>query len=151
MSTIIDKHPLLHDYLTASGKYPEREHHSELTDALIDNANMLLWRLQELFEELGLNLYDYKFSSGFRPKAVNANTPNAATHSLHSDCLALDIIDDKNQTLAKIMQSLKARNIRKKLGIWLESPKHTIGKITNWVHLDLSTLRAIRDSMEFIP
>lgn len=147
----MSNHPLLNDYLTASGAYPERAKHSELTPELIDNANRLLAELQELFEALGISLENYKFSSGFRPTDVNSKVPNAAKSSLHSKCLAADILDDKNQTLAKLMQSKKAVAERLKRKIFLESPAHTVGKSTNWCHLDISPTRSIRPSMEFIP
>ena len=147
----MNNHPLLNDYLTASGAYPERAKHSELTPELIDNANTLLFSLQELFTGLGLNLSNYKFSSGFRPTSVNAKISNAAKKSLHSRCMAADIIDDKNQSLAKLMQTEKARELRMKLGIWLESPTATRGKFTNWCHLDVSKTRIKRNSMEFLP
>lgn len=144
-------HPLLQEYLTASGSNPERSSHKELTPELINNANTLLFKLQELFEGLGIDLSKYKFSSGFRPTDVNSKIPNAAKKSLHSKCLAADIIDDKEQNLAKLMQSDNAKKLRKKLGIWLESPAATKGKFTNWCHLDISLVRIKRDSMEFMP
>ena len=140
---------LLKAYLTASGSYPERETSSELTPTLIDNANKLLSEIKALFEELDLNIEDYSISSGFRPSDANKKTPNAAKSSLHQQCLAIDIVDDKSQTLAKIMR--KNADKRKKRGIWLECPDYTKGKNTNWVHLDLSISRKLRDSMEFIP
>lgn len=140
---------LLKAYLTASGAYPDRENHPELTKAHIENANKLLSEIKALFEELDLNIEDYEFSSGFRPSSVNKNIANAAKKSLHQLCLAIDIKDDKNQTLAKKMRQCADK--RKKRGIWLESPDHTKGKYTNWVHLDLSPTRKVRDSMEFIP
>lgn len=147
----MNNHPLLNDYLTASGAYPERAKHSELTPEIINNANTLLFTLQELFTGLGLNLNNYKFSSGFRPTSVNSKISNAAKKSLHSRCLAADIIDDKNQTLAKLMQTPEALKLRKTLGIWLEAPIATKGKFTNWCHLDVSPTRIKRNSMEFLP
>lgn len=140
---------LLKAYLTASGSYPNREHHPELTEDLIENANKLLHKIQALFEELDLEIEDYKISSGFRPSDVNKTIKNAAKKSLHQLCLAVDIMDDKNQTLAKKMR--ECADMRKEMGVWLESPDHTKGKYTNWVHLDISPSRPKRDSMEFVP
>lgn len=144
-------HPLLNAYLTASGAYPQRASHSELTPELIDNANRLLYKLQDLFTKLGLKLENYRFSSGFRPTDVNSKIANAAKKSLHSACLAADLVDDKGQSLAKLMQSPKAVAIRLELGIFLESPAHTKGKNSNWCHLDISPTRSKRPSMEFNP
>ncbi len=144
-------HPLLNDYLTASGAFPERATHVELTPELLNNANSLLFKVQELFESLGISLANYRFSSGFRPTGVNSSLPNASKKSLHSRCLAMDLADTKGQSLAKLMQSAKAVQIRLKLGIFLEAPTNTIGKNTNWCHLDISPVRAKRPSMEFLP
>lgn len=140
---------LLNAYLTASNKYPERAKHKELTPELINNANRLLTKIQELFKELGLDLANFKISSGFRPSEVNSAIPNAAKASLHQRCLAIDIEDDKDQSLAKKMQQCASK--RKLKGIWLEAPTATKGKFTNWVHLDISAARVVRDSMEFLP
>lgn len=147
----MSNHPLLNDYLTASGAYPERAKHPELTSELLDNANRYLSKMQELFEGLGLDIKKYKFSSGFRPTDVNSKVPNAAKKSLHSVCLAGDFLDDKAQSLAKLMQTPKAVALRLKLGIFLEAPSNTVGKVTNWCHLDISPTRSPRPSMEFLP
>lgn len=136
-------------YLTASGKYPEREKSKELTQIHLDNAKTLLERVDALFKDLGLDLNKYKVSSGFRPSDVNKALANAAKKSLHQLCKAIDIEDDKSQTLAKLIQSKP--ELLKKHGLWLESPSHTIGKNTNWVHLDISTDRTDRPSRTFIP
>lgn len=139
----------LKTYLTASGKYPERAKHKELNDALLQNANKLLTKVQALFVDLGLDLSKYSVSSGFRPSEVNAAIANAAKASLHQLCKAIDIVDDKNQTLAKLIESRP--DLLKKHGLWLESPRHTIGKNTNWVHLDISEARPDRPSRVFAP
>lgn len=140
---------LLNNYITASNAYPERLNSKELTPILIDNANRFIAIIQEFFEELGLNLENYQISSGFRPSYVNATIGNAAKKSLHQQCLAIDIVDDQHQSLAKLMQ--QKASLRKLKCIWLESPMSTQGKVTNWVHLDISLTRPKRDSMEFVP
>lgn len=140
---------LLNAYLTASNVYPDRAKHKELTPALLANANSLLVKVQAFFKDLGLNLENYKISSGFRPSEVNGALANAAKKSLHQQCLAIDIMDDKNQGLAKLVQS--RADLRRKHGIWLEDPSYCKGKYTNWVHLDISSVRPHQDDMEFVP
>lgn len=139
----------LTEYLTASGKYPERAKSPELTTTVINNSNILLGKVNSLLQELGVK-QRITVSSGFRPSKVNTNTPNAAKGSLHQKGMAIDILDDKSQTLASLIASRP--DLLRKYGLWLESPKHTIGKNTNWVHLDSdSIIRKDRPSRIFIP
>lgn len=140
------------DYLTASGAYPEREKHKELTKEYLDNSQKLLENVNAFLAELATKesiSKAYKVSSGFRPSAVNANTKGSAKKSLHMTCLAIDILDDKDQTLAKACE--KHPEILRKYKLFLESPKHTIGNYANWTHLDMSPTRADRPSRVFIP
>lgn len=134
----------LKEYLTASGTYPERESHKDVNK---DNAERLLKAVNSFLVEL-----DYKgivkISSGFRPPEVNAGIGNAAKKSLHMECLAVDILDDKNQTLGKLCASKP--DLMKKYGLFLEDLTSTLGKNTNWTHLDLGT-RADRPSRIFKP
>lgn len=142
----------LKDYLTASGSYPERENHKELTPELIKNAEKLLTQVNQLLTDLGVE--NVKISSGFRPSEVNAATAGAAKKSLHQACLAIDIIDDKNQELANKINKLEnasKEGFLVKYGLWLESPEATKGKNTNWCHLDLSTSRSARKVRVFKP
>lgn len=134
------------NYITASGSYPERLKNQELTDELISNANVLISKLNAFLNELGV--HDVKISSGFRPSSVNKNVPNAAKKSYHELCMACDIVDDKNQTLAKSI--LVRPDLLRKYELWIEDPKSTIGKNTNWVHLDYGN-RADRSLRLFIP
>jgi hypothetical protein len=123
----------LKEYLTASGRYPDREKHEELTPELIKNAETLLDTVNKFLSELGVKNKDV--TSGFRPSAANAATAGAAKKSAHTICLAIDLMDDKDQTLAKLIESRP--DLLKKYGLWLEDKDFTKGKNTNWVHLDL--------------
>lgn len=123
----------LKDYLTASGKYLNRETHKELTDEYKDNAIELLNKVNKLLQEL--NISKVEISSGFRPSEVNAGIPNAAKKSLHMTCKAVDILDNKEQDLGKLI--LENSNLLTKYGLWLEDLDHTKG----WVHLDNGTRR----------
>ena len=145
-------HITLKDYLTASGSYPEREKHKELTPELLKNAEKLLTQVNQLLKDLGVS--SARVSSGFRPSEVNAATAGAAKKSLHTQCLAIDIIDDKNQSLANKINKLENEakdQFLGKYGLWLEHPEATKGKNTNWCHLDLSTSRSPRKVRVFKP
>lgn len=106
---------------------------NELTPEILLNINILLEKVNALLWDLKIT--EAKVSSGWRPAAVNANVANAAKKSHHMTGKAVDVLDDKNQSLANkiIMQP----ELLKKYELWLEDPVHTKGKNTNWVHLDI--------------
>ena len=131
----------LKDYLTASGKYPERENHPELTPELKKNAESFLKTLNAFLAEIGLT--NVKVSSGFRPSAVNASTPGSAKKSLHMICLACDI-EDSDGSKDNLVDSRD--DLLKKHGLWQESPAATKG----WLHLDNKD-RGKRPKNQFIP
>lgn len=136
----------LSDYLTASGEYPEREKSPELTPELVSNANKLLKAVNSVLAELEVKFG--KVSSGFRPAAVNASIGNAAKKSLHMQCLAIDLLDDKGQSLGKKLAANP--ELLRKYSLFLEDLESTKGKNSNWSHLDLGT-RADRPSRIFKP
>lgn len=109
-------------------KYPE-----ELTSDIITNCTILLEKVNALLFSLGIK--EAKVSSGWRPAAVNAGVKNAAKKSLHMTGKAVDIMDDKGQSLAK--KILEKPELLKQYDLWLESPDNTKGVNTNWVHLDI--------------
>lgn len=122
----------LKDYITASGAYPDRMNDKELTSDYKDNAVKLLNKVNQLLTELGIT--SAKVSSGFRPSSVNAATANSAKKSLHMICQAIDILDDKDQSLSKLI--LTRPDLLDKYELWIEDPASTVGKNTNWVHID---------------
>jgi len=127
----------LKDYLTASGDYPAREKSSELTPEIVSNANKLLEKVNALLADLGIT--KVKVSSGFRPLSVNTTVKNAAKKSHHTTCNAIDIVDDSKQSLSlKLLKDAddnKQNSLLAKHGLYMEHPQHTIGKNTNWTHL----------------
>lgn len=131
----------LSDYLTASGKYPDREHHPELTNELKANAIKLLDKVNAFLTELGIA--SVTVSSGFRPSAVNASTPGSAKVSLHMSCRAIDISDPDG----KLDALIESRDdLKKKYGLWQEDKASTKG----WAHLD-DRDRGKRAKNTFIP
>jgi hypothetical protein len=110
----------------------DKTFHSEWINTIIDNANVLLKRVNDLLNDVQLQ-DSYKVSSGWRPAMINAAVTNAAKRSNHMRGKAVDIIDTKDQKLANYL--LANLDKLEKYGLWLESPKYTIGKNTNWIHL----------------
>lgn len=108
------------------------KYQDQLTEEFKENAKILLFRVNNLLNELGID--SGTTSSGWRPPEINANTPNAAKKSAHMECKAIDILDDKDQTLAKLIQSKP--ELLQKYQLWMENPESTKGKNTNWCHLD---------------
>lgn len=136
----------LSDYLTASGEYPEREKSPEVTPEVIANAEKLLKAVNSLLAEL--NIKFAKVSSGFRPAAVNAGIGNAAKKSSHMTGKAIDLLDDKAQSLAKLLASKP--ELLRKYGLFLEDPESTKGQNSNWCHVDIAD-RPDRPSRIFKP
>jgi uncharacterized protein YcbK (DUF882 family) len=136
----------LTDYLTSSGSYPERAKSKELTPELLSNANKLLEKVNALFVELGVK--SVKISSGFRTTEANSATPNSAKKSSHCLCKAIDLMDDKNQTLGKLVASKP--DLLRKYGLFIEDLGSTKGKNSNWVHIDYAD-RSDRPNRSFKP
>lgn len=142
------------DWITSSGRYPERANSPELTQEVLDNAADLVEKVNHLLSEI-LWDQDVKISSGFRPSAVNGAVPNAAKRSAHMSGKAMDIEQAKpGHLLGKILRDLQgnggSNGILGRNGLMMESLEATVGKNTNWVHLD-TVKRAPRPSMEFKP
>lgn len=124
----------------------QNQYPTEYTDTVKQNAERLLEKVNALLHELGIDVAEV--SSGWRPAAINAATPNAAKKSYHTLALAIDIKDDKNQTLGKLIASKP--ELLKKYDLWLEDLSSTKGVYSNWCHLDLA-VRADRPSRIFKP
>lgn len=118
----------LNDWVTSSGKYPERAKSEDLTDEVKSNAEAFLAILNDFLTELGLDPMP-TVSSGFRPSSVNSKIPNAAKKSLHMTGLAIDLSDPKGE-LDELIASKP--ELLDKYGLWLEHPDSTPG----WSHID---------------
>lgn len=140
-----DKICTLEEYLTACGRYPERQHDVAITDQMEADALVLIDRVTALMTELGISKID--ISSGYRPAAVNAATPHAAKRSGHMSCQAVDIIDNSTQSLWHLVASKP--ELLRKYNLFLEDGESTKGH-TNWVHLDM-VQRTDRPSRVFKP
>lgn len=121
-------------------KYPR-----EYTPTIKTNANDLLKRVNDLLNELEIE--KAVVTSGWRPAAVN-RAAGGARKSSHMVGKAVDILDDTEQSLAN--KILSRPELLKKYDLWIEDPNYTIGKRTNWVHLDTKQ-RSKRVVNKFIP
>jgi hypothetical protein len=68
-------------------------------------------------------------SSGWRPPAINANTPNAAPNSKHMTGQAIDIYDPDGD-LDEWLTTEKGLATLESIGLWIEHPSATKG----WCH-----------------
>lgn len=125
----------LEQYLTACGRYPERQHDTAITDQMIADADILIDRVTNLMTELGIKEID--ITSGYRPSSVNVTVANAAKFSAHMTCQAVDILDNHTQDLAHKMTV----ELLTKHSLYMESPTATKGRSTNWVHLQIRITR----------
>lgn len=105
----------------------------QLTPEIEKNAAETIKRVNALLSDLGWTK-DTQVSSGWRPHAINKETPGASKTSTHTIGQGVDLVDDKNQTLGKLI--LSRPELLKKHGLWLEDLSNTIGANSNWVHLD---------------
>jgi hypothetical protein len=103
----------------------------DYTSDIEKNAKTLIQRVNTFLEELGVDKAEV--SSGWRPPSINASTKGASKKSSHMTGEAVDLKDDKDQTLAKLI--LQNKDLLVKHDLYLEDPSSTIGQYTNWVHL----------------
>ena len=144
MNPLISLNLYFTDYVTKADR--RVQYASEYTDDIKNNAIKLLALVNQILSDLGIESADV--TSGWRPPQINNKTTNAAKRSYHMIGSAVDILDDKDQTLAKLIASRP--DLLKKYGLWLESPDSTHGINTNWAHLD-NGARTDRPSRVFLP
>lgn len=130
---IKEKKPIItkNDVITSSGAYPERAKSKELTPQVIENIEKLVEVVNEVLQELGIE--SVKITSGFRPSEVNSTISNAAKKSAHMTGEAIDILDDKDQTIAKLFTI----EVLERFNLYREDYDYTKGKWTNWTHLQI--------------
>lgn len=129
----------LKDYLTSSGKYPDRENSPELTPEKLENAKKLLTAVNALLAEVGI--LSVSVSSGFRPLAANV-AAGGAKLSNHTKCLAVDIADNNHYIANKMTPALL-----RKYDLFMENEAYT----KTWLHLQLTPNMKDRPSRRFIP
>lgn len=103
-----------------------RDKTDPLTPEMEENLHKLLTALDGLREAFGKPM---KISSGYRPASVN-KAVGGAKKSNHMMCLACDFQDKTGEIDEFCLDNLK---LLKELGLYLESPNHTVG----WCHVQL--------------
>jgi len=132
------------DFITKKDR--RKEYPSEYNNDILNNAKALLEKVNAFLNEIGIE--KAQISSGWRPASVNNKTTNAAKKSFHMLGMAIDILDNGNQDLAKLVANSPV--LLKKYGLWMEEMNSTKGKNTNWCHLDCGN-RTDRSSRVFKP
>ena len=112
-------------------------HGVELTDKVAANATLLLGRVNLLLAwayrdgvQPGIDAdTGTHVASGWRPAAVNAAVPHAASNSRHMTGEAIDLRDTPARALA--IWCLANEDALDEIGLWMERPQWT----PTWVHL----------------
>lgn len=115
-----------HDYITASGKYPDRLNSGELTEELKANAEKLLSVVNPFLHDLGIE--SVTVTSGFRPQAVNSKTTGAGAKSTHLRCLGIDLADSKGSLMNLVLENMDKL---KQYSLYAEDFRYT----PVWLHL----------------
>ena len=132
------------DFVTKADR--RKQYASDFTDEINNNAIVLLDKVNSLLGELGIKTGDV--TSGWRPAAINSKTANAAKRSAHMIGKAVDLLDNDNQDLAKLVASRP--DLLRKYELFMEDMNSTRGINQNWVHLDYM-VRSDRPNRIFIP
>lgn len=107
---------------------PDIEANARLTVELV---NRLLQRLLEARIHVHLHpRTKTQLSSGWRPPAINASTPNAAPNSRHMTGQAADIYDPDGEIDDWLMTDA-GQQVLQQIGLWMEHPSTTKG----WAHV----------------
>lgn len=113
--------------LDAYWKGRDKEYADELTDEIRGNAEKTVELANELLSRAGRSDIDL-VDSGWRPKAVNDHTSNAASGSKHLSAEAVDLPDYKRTLATWCVDNL---DVLAEIGLWMEDPRWT----KTWVHV----------------
>jgi uncharacterized protein YcbK (DUF882 family) len=130
------------DFVTKQDR--RKQYPDEFTKDIEANAQAL--KVNAFLTEIGIT--SAQVTSGWRPASVNNKVTNAAKKSYHMLGMAVDILDNKNQDLAKLVANSAV--LLRKYGLFMEDMNATKGQNTNWCHIDMGT-RSDRPSRIFLP
>jgi hypothetical protein len=99
----------------------------ELTDGMRTDAKTTIDRANALLASFG---HDRGIASGWRPFEVNRLVSGAATHSNHTLCRAIDIVDGDGSLDEWAIDNVESLI---KIGLWQEMPSSTPG----WAHFQI--------------
>jgi uncharacterized protein YcbK (DUF882 family) len=111
----------------------DKQFPNDFTEEIQQNIALLVDKVNKLLEDLNWQK-KVEVSSGWRPPQINSKVSNAAPKSAHQVGMAVDIIDDSNQSLCLLIE--QNPGLLKKYDLWMEAKEFTKGKNTNWCHLD---------------
>lgn len=119
---------------------------AELTEKIHDNIAELLGRVNLLlawgYRDGVRPALDAKtgthVASGWRPKAINEATSNAAAASKHLTGEAIDLRDNGTRDLVR--WALKNIEALEEIGLWMEDPQWT----PSWLHLQIAPPKSHR-------
>lgn len=124
----------LDDYYMGRDKlYPPSPELIANAQTAVQRANLLL----EQYYASQTNAEQCHVTSGYRPPAINADTPGAAVRSKHMTCEAIDLSDPEgvlDQWCLDHPDTLEA------IGLWQEHPSATKG----WCHVQIVPPRSGR-------
>lgn len=111
----------------------DSKYRGELSGVIRANADDLLRKVNTLFDLAGIKLEDSPstgspITSGWRPAAVNASTPNAALRSKHMTGQAVDLFDPDGELKDWCENNLSRLE---RAGLWMEHASACKG----WIHL----------------
>lgn len=104
-------------------------HAEELTDEIMANAAVTVERVNDLLQRAGRSDI-HEVRSGWRPKAINDATSNAAGASRHLTGQAVDLADNDRSLAEWCVDNLDDLAA---VGLWMEDPRWT----PTWVHLQV--------------
>lgn len=107
-----------------------RQKFNDLTDEQKKNAKILLDRINQVRAAYGKPM---KVNDGIR--RVQDTPPNGAKASKHLIGAAVDIDDD--DTLFMWKWCLANLELLKKIGLYMEDPRWTHGKVGTWMHFQI--------------
>lgn len=113
--------------LKAYYKGRDTQYAEELTDEIRANAQITVDKVNELLSRAGRSDID-SVASGWRPKAVNDATANAASSSRHLTAEAADIPDADRTLSSWCVDNL---DVLTEIGLWMEDPRWT----PTWTHV----------------
>ena len=110
----------------------EEAYRDELTDEIRRNAEDIVAKANELLKRAGFEDV-CSVNSGWRPRQVNAATPNASATSHHLTGRAVDLPDPDRTLAAWCVANLDALA---EMGLWMEDPRWTYDENgEHWVHV----------------
>lgn len=110
----------------------DESHRDDLTDGIRRNAADTVAKTNALLERAGFAQV-CSVNSGWRPRQINAATPNASATSHHLTGCAVDLPDPDRTLAAWCANHLDALA---EIGLWLEDPRWTYdANGEHWVHV----------------